>query len=349
MEAGQEVDVDTTVIKVLETTINCYLVHLVAFIGIFGNILSLVTLSSMGFKDTSNIVLLSLAACDLFYLVDLSTQKMACIMERFDPVLAQIYQPYMNSYVFIYGRLSMLVAVSHIVVISIERLLAVLYPLKVSQWVTRGRMCIVLVCVYLFWIILLGPWLVSYCVVEWKFSEIYNKTLPFQIVTDWYKTNRYVLKFFRDIIINVITGLFCLLVTVNCFAIAYKLQHIVKQRQTMTLSKVSRKDSDIKISRMLLIVCIVYCFCNIPSVLIILYLFISPETTLSNKWNTILLDLEELIMAINATADFFIYILMSAKFYKSVINLFASSCTRKSQITYRSDPQRRFVSGKSTH
>lgn len=327
--AGMD-NINTQVVNILHTLTGCYLAHFTALVGTFGNCITLVVLFRIGFKDTSNIILTSLAGVDLLFLVQFSTRKMTCIIERFDSFYADIHKAYTLCYVYTFDLVVVLISISHIVVISIERLIAVFFPLKVSQWFTHKSVTVILMCVYFYWIIALLPWFYSYRRVEWIYNRRYNRTYPSAVFTEWYKSNEAILKIFGYIVINSITGIFCGFVTAVSSAIWYKLRILANRRLTLTSTKVRKTDLDLRISRTLLSVCIVYCFCNIPSFIIYIGYYIFPVILEIVEVNAFVRDLDEVLLAINCAANFFIYILMSSKFYDSVTGLFKCRHSKKS-------------------
>ncbi|CAG5126636.1 unnamed protein product [Candidula unifasciata] len=315
--------INTKVINILDTLISCYLLLFTTVVGIVGNSVTLIVLCRIGFKDASNIILLSLAGVDLFFLIQLFIRKLSYVIEIFDSFYAEIYRSYTVCYLYVFDLAPVLISISHIVVISTERLLAVFFPLRVCQWFTRKSVTMTLISVYLTWIIALQPWVYSHRRVEWGYNANYNRTYTYLVFTEWYISNAEILTFFGYIIINSVTGMFCLLVATMSCAIAYRLHILTKRRSTMTFKTVVKNsDLDLKVSRMLLVVCVVYCFCNIPSFVIYFGYYTFPVTVKHFELNNFLRHLEEVFMALNCTANFFIYVLMSSKFHGTVIRTF---------------------------
>jgi hypothetical protein len=307
--------------NIIHILISCALIHICAVVGAFGNIATLIILFRSRYKETSNIMLLSMAACDLFYLINLSSRKLDCIIERFDPSFAEVYQYHVVAYVRMPGRISIFISLTHVLIISYERLVVVFYPLKVSILITRTRIVIILVITYISCIVLELPWTVSRYEVHWEFSTNLNRTVPILKETEWFIKNKKNLDIASDVAINNINFLSSILVAVNCSAIAYKLHLVSKQRQLLTSAKGEGRRNDVKVSRMLLIVCAVFCLCSLSSFAIYFYFYLDSSMRPPSKWFALLCDLDEFILAVNSTANFFIYVLMSNKFYNSVISL----------------------------
>ncbi|CAG5121630.1 unnamed protein product [Candidula unifasciata] len=308
-------------ITISSIAINCFLIHLCAIVGTFGNAVAIIILSRKTFTDTSSVILLSMAACDLFFLVNLSVCKLNCIINMINPVIAEIYYPYIVSFIRRPSRLAMFLSVSHTVVISCERLLSVFFPLHVSQWITRKTTKRILVFIYCAWTAYVTPYAVFNYQIEWTFNSNYNQTMPTFRETQWFLENKPVFDLLTHIVINNITVLFTVIVAVNSCAISYRLNTVSKQRKLITSTNKNRSQIDVKASRMLLAVCVVYNVCNIPSSAIYLHFNIDSSLEPSNKLYMLLSDLEEMMMAINAAANFFVYTFMSGRFYRSVLRL----------------------------
>ncbi|CAG5126637.1 unnamed protein product [Candidula unifasciata] len=317
---------NSVAIDILDIVINCYLVHFIAILGAFGNSITLIVLYREGFKDTSNIVLISLAGVDLCYLITLSVRKLSCVIYAFDYYSGHIYQLYTYTYVYVIGRLIMFISISHIAFISVERLLAVYCPLKVSTWFTNRNTTAIVMCIYLSWIIIMQPWLGFYRRIEWSFDTKYNHSCPSIVFTDWFTSNMSALSIVGYIVLNSSPCIFCCIITANCCALLYKLRLVAEQRSAMTSMNAKKSDVSVKVSRMLLTVCAVYCLCNVPSCVFYVFHQIFLMSALYQQLSSALRDFEEVLIAVNCTADFVIYTLLSAKFYNSVRKLFV--CTR---------------------
>lgn len=306
-------------ITTINIVINCFLVNISVIVGSFGNIVTVIVLSRGKIKDTSSILLISMAACDLFFLVNLFVGKLDCIISRFDPVLAQIYYPYIMTFVRRPGRMAAFISFTHTVIISFERVLAVFFPIQVSHWITCTSVLIVLAFVYLVWICAILPYAVANYEIEWTLKKNFTLMLPLLKETKWFIKNRSLFNLISEII-NFIIGFFSVVVAANCCAITCKLRYVLRHRSSMASKTSAGNKREAKVSRMLLVVCVVFSLCNLPGCSIYFQLFSNPAKKTTNALNSLLSNIEELMLAINAAANFFVYILLSEKFYKSVVS-----------------------------
>ncbi|CAG5121631.1 unnamed protein product [Candidula unifasciata] len=308
-------------ITTINIIINCFLVNIAVIIGSFGNIITIFILSRSKVKDTSSILLISMAVWDLLFLVNLFVCKLDCIIFRYDPVLAQMYYPYIFGYVRRPGRMAAFISFTHVVVISFERLLAVFYPFQVSHWITEATILTILTCVYFFWIVSFLPYTVANYEIEWALTNNYTLMLPALRETQWFVQNKPIFTVISEII-NGVIGSLSAVVAANCCAITYQLHYALRHRSSITSKSSAGNRREVKISRMLLVVCVVFSFCNLPGFSIYIYFFADPDMKPPNQLFVLLNNVEELMLAVNAAANFFVYILLSEKFYKSVVSLF---------------------------
>ncbi|CAG5119239.1 unnamed protein product [Candidula unifasciata] len=314
-------EVSNVYIKGADIVINCCLVHLSVLVGVFGNTVTLIILSRSAVRDTTSIILMSMAACDTWFLVNLSARKCDCLMARFDPVLVDIYNAYTVSYVRRPGRWAAFVAVSHTTLISCERLLSVFFPLKVSRMVNRRTILTALLGIYLSWPVCVVPFAAFNYRIEWSFNNFYNRTMPAIHETQWFTDNRLVLDIINDLVITMVTFSFAALVAANSCATACRLSQVAKQRSMMVSKKMEGSRIDIKASRMLLVVCCVFNICNFPGFVICIYFYLDSSLRPPDRLHKLLSDVEGLLLAVNAASNFFVYTLMSARFYNAVVAL----------------------------
>lgn len=308
-------------ISILDSVINCFLIHVAAIVGVVGNAITLIILSRSVSKDSTSIILLSMAVCDLVFLVNLSVRKCDCVVARFDPELADLYHVYVVAYVRRPGRWAEFAALSHTFLISFERFISVFFPLQVSHWVTRRRTVAFLVSIYIAWTIYIIPYAAFNYEIEWSYNNILNRTLPSLQETSWFIENRFVLETISRTGVTTVGLLFSGVTAANSCAIAYRLSRVSKHRTKMVSKKMEGGRADEKATRMLLVVCVVFNACNSPGCVIYICFYVDPSPTPSGELHGLLADLEELLMAVNAAANFFVYMLMSTRFCRSVLDL----------------------------
>ncbi|XP_005109692.1 FMRFamide receptor-like [Aplysia californica] len=308
-------------IDAIELVINCFLIHIIAAVGSACNIITVLVLLKAGTSDTNTIILLSLAVCDLVFLLTLMVRKMDCVIARFDPVSAVNYLAYMTVYVTAASRMAMLISSGHIVVISVERFIAVMFPFKAKTLCSRGRVLAVVLGQYVAMLISGGP-ILGYCTLEWSFDAKLNVTVATAQYSKFYLDHFDGLQFFNSIGLGIVRGsVSYLIVIICCGAVVYRLRQVSVQRLGMA-AKPGRQ-VDVKVSRMLLAVCVVFVITNVATFAVFLYSYQTEEANLISRLFYFLINIEEALFALNSSANFFIYIFMSSKFYKTFWSLFS--------------------------
>jgi hypothetical protein len=267
-----------------------------------------------------------MAACDVIFLIIAVSRRLDYFIQVFDPILAQLYEVYNARFTRNIGIMCMNISITHVVVISSERAIAVFFPLKLTELISRRKIITSLVMIYTVWTSYVSFWLIFCFEIEWFHSNTYNRTMPTVRRSDLFVNNLSIINVVGLIIVSTfVLSLIQSIVTFNCCAIAYKLHHVAKQRQTMTSNYSANNKSNVKISRMLLVVCIVFCLCSFPRTGFHIVFFLNPSIGPSNIFVALATDIEDLLHSINSVANFFIYVLMSNKFNNSVINFFRRS------------------------
>lgn len=127
----------------------CFVFPIITLSGIIGNIISLIVLSQKRIFKATVILLLGLTVADCLFLIANFLRKATCIIEQFDVLKASWY--YVKTFTSLYyltistGRVSTLLVVA----ISVERFIAVTFPLKVRTISTKFRMLMLVIFVYI--------------------------------------------------------------------------------------------------------------------------------------------------------------------------------------------------------
>ncbi|XP_035828865.1 C-C chemokine receptor type 3-like [Aplysia californica] len=125
--------------------INCILTQIVTTVGSSCNLVTVLVLRRHGYRDPTNLLLLSLAISDLLFLFCLWLRKLQCPLAYIAEMvggednfmLAKRYDAYVMVHgVFTVYRVAMFVSMTHVVLLTFQRFLVVCFPLRVSQWLT---------------------------------------------------------------------------------------------------------------------------------------------------------------------------------------------------------------------
>ncbi|KAH9505015.1 hypothetical protein Btru_061433 [Bulinus truncatus] len=246
--------------------------NLVALLGLAGNVLNIIILyRHRTDSSTTNIVLRSLAVADILYLISSPVANITIYLDLLDPVMSVIAQTYLFCYGLLFSSLFLVSSMTHIVVIAVERVLAVYFPLKVSCWVTPKRMTVISLCAHVFWYPL---WLPLFFIAEitWVESNALNRSIPIPTFTKFYENNLQTFEWFHRYVVLAIVGpVYSTLVLICCLAIGVKLYLANRNRLKLASFHNSErsvlKSVNVKVVRMLVVVCVVYLVASLPSTL----------------------------------------------------------------------------------
>ncbi|XP_059165743.1 neuromedin-B receptor-like [Physella acuta] len=222
------------------------------------------------------------------------------------------------------NSVSFVITIFHVTAIGIERAIAVLFPFYVSRIFTPYRVKWMLLGLYLFGSVPVWPY--YYCMTyRWVFLPTVSRTVARLIQTDFYFNNQQViLDYVNYFVNNTTTTVPIILIFISSTLIIFQLNRI----KTHELSnKTSKQKKEIKVVKMLMVVCLVSFMVLVPVYVLHSYL-VYYKTELSWNFHNLILILIPVVYQVNACVNFFIYITMSSKFaetYKSIVG-----CGRKS-------------------
>ncbi|KAL4228110.1 hypothetical protein ACF0H5_013545 [Mactra antiquata] len=300
--------------------LQCYIFPIITLIGVIGSILSLIVLFQKNLRNsTTSIVLIGLAFSDLAFLVTNMIRKSSCIIRSHDANLANEINATTFFYMFYlktsFSRVSTLI----VLLISVERLVAVAFPLSVKTVVTKGRMIasVVLCYVITFGMLAVLPPQYTYKYIRGK-AYIWQTKFALENAKSLKVYNEYFLPItFRYIPVLVVLG-------IN-IVIVYLIKGSKRFRESSTKQDPRKKDEQRKITRMLLVVSLIYLICLLPGNIL---LFCSSVIdgfqffgTYRNLFN-VLSDLCLLFEIINSSVNFIIYMFLNRNFYETYVGLF---------------------------
>ncbi|CAL1528500.1 unnamed protein product, partial [Lymnaea stagnalis] len=293
--------------------------------GIVGNLLNIVILTHHGFAKTTNILLTSLSVSDLVFSFTQSMGRLWSVVDRFDRNLASTINSVYVVYIRAWNQAALMVTIYQVMVIALERLLAVCVPLQVSRIVTPLRMKSLIASVYLVLTALVVPCHLMYSI-EWV-SHRNNVTVAIFHPTQFYIDNSVAINFYvAAVLSNVRSSVPLTTVSVCSLVILIRLSTSSKHLDRMSSSSrhVSRRIREVKSVRMLLAVCFVpLVFVLLPTTTFEAFISFSPETDqLSCRFKIVVMYVSNLLYQVSSSSNFVIYVTMNAKFAKTYRELF---------------------------
>lgn len=294
----------------------------VSLLGIVGSVTGIVVLTRRGFRKCSNVLLVSLAVSDVLFLIGRNNFVLYVFMDNpkgFTSSEIINYIFYIVNMVFMCATSIGQFSLTQIpVLITGERIIAILCPLKVYSILTPQRAIIVVACLYL----LNGVFFVYMFIICMQFYQkfIDGNFAPRFEYTNIYKDHvRSGLYDFVATLANHMTGVVPLsLVTVGCIFIGIQITVVTNKRKMMTLRSLTMKPKQgiSKTTKTLLSICILYVACNGFGFAIV-HVQSLENPSYYTYLKIFLENIRDLLTCFNVIGDFVIYLRATKSFRRS--------------------------------
>ena len=298
----------------------CYLFPILTVAGVVGNICSLIVLMQKKLRNsTTSIILIGLAYSDALFLVTNSVRESSCIIDRFDPLLADVISAttfyYMHYLKTAFSRTSTIL----VVLISVERVIAVGFPLKARIWITKPKIIIAVVACYITSFAILAGYPPQY-------TYVYYGDKPFIAYTQFALDNADSLKVYNNYILPIsLRHVPVILVFSLNTAIIVLLRRSKRFQMSSASQDAKRNDELKKVTRMLLTVAIVYLICLLPGDIFLRCAIEIPDFQFYRAYHNLFLAVSDICLLFemfNSCINFVIYMVLNRNFYDVYVRLF---------------------------
>ncbi|RNA39794.1 FMRFamide receptor-like [Brachionus plicatilis] len=340
------------------------LMHICITLGVLGNILTLIILLQKKMRHTSTSQYLTfLTVFDLLYIVSCFFNNLE-IMYSNNMLIEQI-RPYINLIFYPLGDFSANTSAYLILVFTIERFVAVAYPLNSRFWCRPSRARKIILATVIFTFLLTFP-----TFLENKIAFIHdpdlNRTRAELVDSGFYPNfDFYKLIYFWLIAIMVQFIPLTLLIVLNGFLMKYihgsiKLKQInltnnfkpfstdkpsielrVHRKSDLTVQNTYKNTSQSdqnKVTILLIATVLLFLICQVPSALLLIYEAIFPlDNDVGYVTKDIRLGLNNIangLTAINASVNFILYSCFSDKFRQTFRAMFLNKTKRNESTMY---------------
>ncbi|BFZ04585.1 hypothetical protein BsWGS_07624 [Bradybaena similaris] len=304
-----------------------FVIPAISAVGIVGNFCSILVLSKQNLKKCSNILLLGLAVSDLSSLFGIN--NIPRIIYTVFGKDSFPYSHYSSVILFIVSEICLIIDYSSCLIsltlpmlITIERLITVFFPLKVSSIITPRRTFVSVLGVFVFWygnFIYAIFWFELHD--EFQISE--NRTVYVIIRSALFKSDRDVVFKIEEVWAYMSMRIPAVFTFLGCIVIGIKIKFASVKRRQLTGKQTN--ESMNRTTKTLLAVCGMYMIaCAITSLPVSLPQYVSysiSEETTTNICE-VTYHLLDSVLCVNSSCNFVIYIIFNKNFREAYRALF---------------------------
>ncbi|CAL1536891.1 unnamed protein product, partial [Lymnaea stagnalis] len=301
----------------------------IGIFGVIGNIFSIIILTKHGLHKCSNITLLVLAINDMAFLIGFNSVPKLIYEVMGDShsflfSLTDSYVLYIFYHIFhIMDYASAGVSLSLPVVITLERLVAVFLPLRFHQIVTPARTWFAVAFISVFWYAFFVH-MSFYMAFSYEFNARVNISVGLIQRSAYHYSSLHVVFLLEEAMSMLMMKIPPALTFAGCIVIGIKVKMASSRRQKMT-SKGQAEGSSNRTTKMLLAVCLLYTVtCAILSLPTYLpqYVYYTMTSDAPSNMGTILYQAINIVLCVNSSSNFIIYVAMNKNFRDTYKSLF---------------------------
>ncbi|CAG5127165.1 unnamed protein product [Candidula unifasciata] len=299
----------------------------ICIVGIVGNVCSILVLAKQGLKKCSNILLLGLAISDITYLIGYNNPpKIVYVVFGKQSFL---YPPYSSTILFVLSEIFLMIDYSSglasltlPMLITIERLVTVFFPLKVSRIITPQRTVAAVSCVFIFWYSnFIYPLFWFELSNEYNASQ--NKTVYVIVRSALFQKDKHAIRPFEEAWAYFSVKIPATFTFIGCVIIGIKVKMVGMKRKLMTGKEI--KGSMNRTTKTLLAVCGVYTVtCAVTSLTVFIpeYVSFSISEDRTTNLRLVTYQLMSTLVCVNSSCNFVIYIVCNKNFRDAYKALF---------------------------
>ncbi|CAL1529139.1 unnamed protein product, partial [Lymnaea stagnalis] len=292
-------------------------------LGVVGNGINVVVLSSPKFRDTTSFLLLSLSVADFFASVTELLFRLPNVIMYFQLRLADAVFCFYMTYIYFWNLHFVYVSIFYVSLVAVERMIAVCFPFHVASLVTMFRVKFITVTGFMFYAALFSPNLnMLYTIRSYDRN---NETSLRMAYTDFYKENYELLIVYRQAVsILFVYALPILTITVCTAMVTSAMALNWRNLKKLSSSHSAKRLKEMKSSKTALCVCLsMAVFILIPSfVFDMLSVFREDLFPQNRNRSTVIYYAMTLIYELNSFLNFIIYVATSSKFAREFKELF---------------------------
>ncbi|XP_076458640.1 uncharacterized protein LOC143292336 [Babylonia areolata] len=313
----------------INDVVSCVFQPVITVVGLTGNILSLIVLTHLGFKEVSTLLVFGLTVVDLLYVIMQYGPMAECIARRIDEVsainLEVEYKALPIMVAFKLGTASRLFTC----LIAVERYIAVLHPLKAPALLTRKKFITASVLSTVLPFALGFNAFILFDVRE-TFSPRFNSTVKSLTFTQFTADNTDLVVLYNDLILALPFNYLPIVVVTFCTASI--LTTLLRSHQTRLQMTAGRQDEkkaaeQRQVTKTLISICVVYVLCSLPSIAVQVARLLFQKEGFSDTGryrhlSFVTITISLLFSLVNSSVNFIFYIAFSHRFSATARKIF---------------------------
>ncbi|KAL8559136.1 hypothetical protein ACOMHN_046184 [Nucella lapillus] len=295
--------------------------------GSLTNIINMVVFARQGLSDRIHLCLFCLALTDTCYLVSLMCGKSYALVSLVDPEWGNYWQQYLMGPATGLHLSFLAISVNITTIISLERCLCILSPLKAAKFFKPKFMKVILVTVAVFdLVVVIASFTLKYRVLKVT-HPVTNTPTYINRLSPIYLRHRTLIDILHNYLILTMAPFVSLVIVIVCnIAIIVRLKVAANWRRETTSNMATVDKQELNLTRMLVTVCCVYVVCMTPFSVMSLVLFARLPGFLISGYlcNAFKVSLasSHTLHAINSSINFQIYIRQSSRFRATLTEVF---------------------------
>ncbi|XP_074645618.1 FMRFamide receptor-like [Tubulanus polymorphus] len=311
--ANREDDIELH--KIIRLYVMCIVLPLVCLIGLIGNMLSFTVWWREGGKTSTNFLLLALSAVDGLFLLNYFCYQSLSYLLSYNNIKNPAFK-YMNNLFWI----TKFMAIYTMIIIAVDRCIAVCLPLYATVWVTVRRTKIIFTS------------MVIVCVV-------YNSPRFIKSEYTTYKNRTYRLAYMIVLYIIIYFVIPLLALMISNLILISNIRKSDRERATMLITTASNaptpsQSNTHNITQILILIITCFILCEMPAFVFSMLEIVYSGKKLSKQADislNIYKMITELLFACNSSVNFFIYCLKGKKFRRLLKSMLSCSDQRRNR------------------
>lgn len=303
--------------------LQCIVFPILTTFGLLGSGLSLLVLLQRKIRNsTTSIVLIGLAISDFCFLVTNMARKSTCIIKQYDQLAADTFNAKAFGPLFYTKTAFSRVSTLLVVLISVERLIAVAFPLQVRSLVTKPRMILAVVSCFII------PF--AFCAaLPPQYTYTYIRGRPYIAQTEFALDNVDSLKIYNEyflvISLRYIPVILVMILNAAIIVLFKRSRKFQSKNAGSSERELARQQEERKLTRMLLAVALIFLICLLPGDIVLLISGINTKFSFFGTYHNFFLvisDLSLLFEIVNSSINFIIYMVLNKLFFETYKSLF---------------------------